>query len=223
MKENTKEPTFIYYFPRDSIFIKIPFAIKLVIFLLISTLSLISQNIILLFAISLFISITIFITRFPLYNFRPLKLILISIFIFSIFWILFSNVPGDKIYFKFKWGTSISNVTLEKMFLAIGKWSCIVLIGLLFIITTSEKQLLNLLIKIKLPKKLILTLTISFNTLAFLMEDFKNIEHSILSRNIKSKGLFWKIKRKYLLGSTLFLSNIKRIDSLYQSYLYRSK
>ncbi|PIN89044.1 hypothetical protein COU60_05205 [Candidatus Pacearchaeota archaeon CG10_big_fil_rev_8_21_14_0_10_34_76] len=220
--EKTKEPTFVYYFYKDSTLLRIPFFIKLILLVIISTMSLIYSNLAFLFGLSLIMLILIFITGFPLYNFKPLKFILVSIIIFSLFWLLFSNIPGDEVYLRFIWGTSISNLTLEKMFFAVGKWVTIVFGGLLFIITTSEKQLINFLENMGLPKRFILTVTIAFNTLAFFMEDIKNIEHSINSRNVRKKGFIWMIKRKYLLGNTLFLSNIKRIDSLYQSYLFRS-
>ncbi len=218
-----KEPTFIFYLSKDSLFFKTPFFIKLILFIIVGILSLMYQNLIFLTIVSLLALTAIFYLGLPFYNPKPLKLIMLSIILFSLFWLLFSNVSGGDTYVNFFWGTSISDATLEKMFLSITRWSSLALVGLLFISITSEKQLSDFLIRIRAPQKAILVLTISFNTVTFLIEDVKNIESSLSSRNIINKGILWKIKRIYLIGNTLLLSNIKRIDSLYQTYLFRSK
>lgn len=214
------KPTFIYYVKNGSIYSKMGFLLKFLFFLTISTFALMST----LWTINLIgvllVSILIISTRFPKNNNKPFKALIFAIMIFSVFWIFTSRIPGDIIV-RFPWGTYISYNTVNMMLLAITRWSMVVLSGIHFMIMTSEEDVINFLIRIHMPQKLILMLTIAFNTIGFTIRDLETVDYALSSRNFNDKGLINKIRKAYHIGVVIFLSNLKKIDTLNQSYVLR--
>jgi len=218
-----KKPTFIYYLNKDSIYCKIPFLFKLSLFLALSLYVLFYSSAIYNLGIILILFLLIAITGFIKFNKKPFILLLVAITIFTLFWILLSKVDGKIIYYIFPWGTYLTNQTFNILFYSISKWGSIVLAGLLFMIISSEQELIESLNSIKIPKKIIMMISIAFNTVGFTIKDISIVENALEARNYKSNSILKKLKKVLYVGSTLFLSNLKKIDSMNQSYVLREK
>lgn len=218
-----KESTFLYYLPKDSIYFRISFLNKLLIIILISIFVLLNKNFLINFLISSIVLILIILTKFHKHNKKIFKFLLFAIFIFSMFWLLLSKIPGEIIYFSTPWNTFVSNATINFMFLAISKWTSIVLLGILFMITSNENQLIDDLISKKFNINIIIFFTTLFNTLGFSIKEIKDIEISLFSRGFRKKGLFGKIKKIKYIGAVQIVSNLKRIETLNHSYVLRKK
>lgn len=216
-----KVPTFLYYLSSNSFYFKIGFIVKLSFFIFISIVSLIIDNLETYIFFIVLLLILISLTGFFKYNRRPLIFLVIALFFYSILWILLSNVEGDIIYYSFPWGTILTDQTLISMYYSIAKWTLIMLSGLFFMITSSETELIRTLIRLGLPKKAIYSIAIAFTTIGFALSDVGNVEEALNSRGYKSKGVIGKIKKIYYLGTTMLLSQIKRIEVLSFSYALR--
>lgn len=213
-----KEPTFIHYLESESFFRKIGFFTKLFFFLLISIFGAINKNvyfnlIIILLLLAILISI-------KFYNMKTYQSLLIAIIIFSLFWLLLSSIDG-KILFTLPWGTFVSDNTINIMILAASRWVLVVLAGISFMATCSEKNLIDSLLKIKAPMKLIFIFTIAFNTIGFSLMDISKIDYALKSRGFKTNSIRRKLKRIFYIGVVVLLSNLKKIEILNQSYLLR--
>jgi hypothetical protein len=78
----TKIPSFLFYLNKDSIYLKIPFILKFVLFILISFFALINTNYYINFIIAFFILVLIFTTKIIKHKPLPLYTLLYSIIIF---------------------------------------------------------------------------------------------------------------------------------------------
>jgi energy-coupling factor transporter transmembrane protein EcfT len=218
-----KESTFLYYLPKDSLYFKISFLNKLLIIIIVSIFVLLIKNALTNFIITLFVLSLIILTNFHKHNINIFKFLGFAVFIFSLFWLLLSKIPGEIIYFSTPWNTFVSETTINFMLLAISKWISIVLLGILFMVTTNENQLINNLISKKTNINVILFFTTLFNTLGFSIKEIKDIEFSLYSRGFKKRGFLGKIKKIKYIGAVQIVSNLKRIETLNQSYILRKK
>ncbi len=218
-----KNPTFIYYLKKDSIFFKIPIFIKIFLFLAVSIFTLVNKNYFLNIILILFLFM--FIIHFGFYkdNKKPFIFLLIAISIFSILWIFLSKIPGDTVYVSFFWGTFLSNKTIEFMLLGITKWSVVVLSGILFMIISSEQELIKALLKSKISKEITFSIALAFNTVGLAIRDLDVMNYALLSRNYVPRGLYPRLKQILYVGGAMILSNIKKIDTINQSYILREK
>jgi energy-coupling factor transporter transmembrane protein EcfT len=220
---SNKIPTFIHYINENSIYSKIGFGVKFIIFVLISTFALINSLYIISLSVALIFLILPFTTNYFKYNKKPILFLVYAIFIFSLFWIFFSKIGGETIYFIWPWGTYFSNLTIEFMFVAIGKWSLIYSTGLFFMIVTTENELINFLEWIKFPEKWIISITIAFNTISFSLKDIEILDISFRSRDFNKNKLKNKVLKIYYAATSLLVQNLFRIELLNQSYTLRSK
>jgi energy-coupling factor transporter transmembrane protein EcfT len=217
-----KIPTFLYYLPEKSVYFKINFLLKFLLFLSLSVVAIFNKNLLLNLFFVFILIFLIFFTGFPKHNKKPIFFIFFAVFIFFLFWILFSKIGGSTIYFTFPWKTFVSEKTFSFMFMATMKWVLIAFAGLFFMITTSESELIDFLYKFKFNDSFVLSIAIAFNTIGFAIKDLDSINYALKSRNYKENNLLKKIKKPYLIGNVLLLSNIKRIESLTESYHLRS-
>ncbi len=213
-----KEPTFIHYLEGSSLFNRVGFFFKLFFFFLISIFGVLNKNPVINLAI--IIILLFFLLSIKFYNPTAYRSLAIAIVIFSLFWVFLSRIQGE-IIFSFPWGTFFTNNTLALMLLAASRWVVVVLSGIFFMAITSENDLINSLLKIKAPRKLIFMFTIAFNTIGFSLMDIAKISSALKSRGFVAKSLKKKLKRILYLGIVLLLSNFKKIELLNQSYALR--
>jgi len=216
-----KIPTFFYYLPESSIFFKVRFIPKVLIFFALSIFALFSSNFYLQLALGFIILIQLFTIGFVKHRKKQVYLIFSAIILFSVLWISFSRVGGNLIYFSLPWGTYVSDKTFLFMIIAISKWFLIAISGLLFIATSSEDELIKTLYLLRIPEKAILTVSIAFNTLIFSIKDIETVEFALKSRNLRFLRIISKIKKIYIVGNVLLLNNIRRIETLTESYMLR--
>ncbi len=216
-----KIPTFIYFLNERSVYFRISFIIKFLFFILISIFAIANKDLRVNFVLSFLIFILITNTGFTKDNPKPFKMLFFTLIIFSLFWLFFSRIEGQIVYFTTPWNTFFSDKTLNLMLIAISKWLLIVQSGLFFMVISSEEQLTQSLIDLHFPKSLIFSITIAFNTVGFTLNDLDMITYALISREYNDKGILNKMKKIYYIGGSILLSNIKKIDTLNQAYLFR--
>lgn len=216
-----KRPTFIYFLDEASFLYRLNFFVKLAIFTALSILAILIKDTLILASFSLVILFIIASTGFFSFNPKPLRLLFFALLMFGFFWSFLSRIQGEIIYIAFPWGTFISENTFRLMATAICRWSLIVLSGLIFMLSASEEQMIDALISIKTPKKIIFTMTIAFNTVGFTMKDIELIDYALISRNYNDRALIGKMKRVFYVGSNVLLSSLKKIETLNHAYLFR--
>jgi energy-coupling factor transporter transmembrane protein EcfT len=160
-------------------------------------------------------------TGFFSYNRKPLGLLIFAILLFSMFWLLFSKIGGNFIYLEFPWGTFVTENTFTTMLIASSRWATVMLAGLYFMIITSENDIINSLTFMRIPRTAVLSVTIAFNTVGFAIRDLGLSESALKSRDYNSSKFINKLKKPYYIGNALLLANLKRIETLHQSYLLR--
>ena len=216
-----KVPTFAYYLPGKSVYFKCGFVSKCAAFLILNIIAMLSGNYALNLSISAIVMVLIAATGFISYNKKPILFIIYAIILFSAFWMLFSRVSGSVTYFELPWNTFVTDQTIALMTTAISKWILIAFSGLLFMITTSETELVDFLFSLNISKQNILPITIAFNTVGLTIKDIETFNYALTSRNFKQSGMNL-IKRFYLIGNAMLLNSIKKIETLYQSYSLRA-
>lgn len=222
-----KKPTFTYYLNKDSFFFKIGFWIKFCVFIILSLLILLTGSIFIqISCIILFLSLLWYIW-FIRKNLSVIKFLLFSSLIFSCFWLLFSKINGDILLIRPR-GSYITNWTIYYMLLAILTWCWIVLLGIVFMATTSEDELINFFLKYHFPKKFIFIISIALNTFNFAIKDIETINYALLSRRYNNSWLIKKIKKIFYIWVAILLSNFKKVDILTQIFslkedLYNNK
>ncbi len=220
--ETIKTPTFLYYIDSDSVLGNIPFVIKLFVFLVISVFALSSSNPLHNLSISVILFSVLVYTGFVREKKGQFKSFIVPIILFSSFWLLLSRVEGSLVYVTYPWGAYVTERTFELMLLAISKWILILLSGMMFLVTTSENELIETLGSIGLPESFIYMSSIAFNTVGFAIRDLENIENALFSRGYKSNTIFKKLKKMFYLSSVSLLSNLKKIDTMNQSFIMMS-
>jgi energy-coupling factor transporter transmembrane protein EcfT len=218
-----KESTFIFYLSETSLFFKINFITKIILLILVSLVVLLSHSYIINFMLVFIFGILIFMTGFFKYNKIVFKSLFIAIVIFSLFWILLSRIPGNNIYFYLPWGTYFSDSTFQFMLLGISKWLAIVISGMLFMITTNERQMINFMLSSRTSPKIIIFFSILFNTVGFSIREISTINDSLDSRGFKGKGLIGTMRRVLFVGIVEIISNLKKVETLNQSYVLRQE
>lgn len=218
-----KSPTFLYYLSQKSFLTKIGFLAKFLFFMIFSMIALFSKNYNLNFMLAFVLLSLILLTRFPKHNKKIFIAIIWVSTIICLFWLLLSRVEDSFHYVNFWWGTYITENTLQYMMLALSRWLLVAFAGILFMIITSESDLIKFLLRLNLPKEIVLSFTIAFNTVDSTLREIPKIDYALKTRGFNSAGLYKKIKRIYHIGTTSFLSSIKKIDTLNQSYSLRSE
>jgi energy-coupling factor transporter ATP-binding protein EcfA2/energy-coupling factor transporter transmembrane protein EcfT len=218
-----KESTFVYYLDRNSLFRKIGFFPKLLFIFLLSFFALYNENYIINFFLSLILAFFIFYLGFPAYNKKPFIAIAISSLAITLFWLLFSKVDGNVLYYTLPWSTFITEKTLLALSIALSKWILIVLTGMIFMISTNESDIIAFLDGLKMNKNIIIGTTVAFNTIGFTLRDLNKINMALRLRGFTSKNLFDKLRQLLYLGTSLVIMNLKKIEGLNQSYLMRSE
>jgi len=219
MMKTIKTPTFIHYLDNDSIYSRLGFFFKFLIFIVISIFGLMSQNLFLNFLISFILFSLITLTGFTRARKSQLKGLLFPIILFSSFWLLLSRVEGGILIVAYPWGSFVTQRTLEMMFLAISKWFLILFSGLFFLIITSEEELIDFFNSLRFPRNFIYMVSIAFNTVGFAIRDLETIEHALLSRGFKLSGVVSRLKKMYHISSVSLLSNLNKIDTMNQSFV----
>jgi hypothetical protein len=217
-----KLPTFAYYFSEDSIYFKISFLLKFLLFLAISILSILNHNYLINFVIAAILLGLMLISGFFNYTKKPL-FIFSGIFIFSLLWLLFSKVSGDIIYLTLPWGTFISNNTINMILIASARWLLVACAGMFFLVISSENELISFLYASKLNKKYVCAVAIAFNTVGFALKDVDITNKALQSRNYNSSKLLNRVKRPFFIGLALLITNLKRVETLHQSFVLRFK
>lgn len=198
------------------------FVFKFSLFILVGIISLFLQNVAVNLGLAVFFFILIFVTGFGRENRKIIYLIGYSIIFFSFFWVVLSRVPGDVTYLVWPWKTFVSDRTFDLLAIAICKWLSIASAGILFLVVSSENELINSLEYFNLPEKAIYTATIAFNTVGFTLKDISVVENALTARSYSNRGISGKIKKIYFIGGVVLLNNLKKIGTLYQSYVLRS-
>ena len=213
-----RDPTFIHYLDTNSIFKKAGFFTKFSFFLLISVFGVINRNPWLNLALAVLILFLLVLIRFD--KWIAYKSLGFAIAIFCLFWLTLSSIDGEML-FSLPWGTFVSDNTLRLMLLAASRWTLVVLSGILFVAITSESELINSLLSVRAPYKLIFTLTIAFNTIGFSLMDIQKSKRALESRGFMATGIKKKLQRILYIGIVILLSNFKKIETLSQSYMLR--
>ena len=177
-----------------------------------------NKNLILNFTIMVLLILLLMSIKF--YNLTVYKSLSIAIIIFSLFWIFLSKIQGE-IIFTLPWGTFFSNNTLSLMLLAASRWIVVVLAGTFFMAISSEKDIINSMLKIKAPINLIFMFTIAFNTIGFTLGDITKINSALKSRGFVANSIKKKLKRIFYIGVVILLSNFKKIELLNQAYILK--
>ncbi len=209
--------TFTVSLKDNSIRFTIPFIIKVFFFHFVWLL-LIFYNNIYFYLVTLLLAFIIlyFIWFFRIYG-QYFRRIWIFIITCSLFRILFSQVEGRILLERPRW-SFISSNTIHKVIIVILKTLSILFSWILYISIISEDELMNFLIYIKLPKNIILTITIALNTFNYIMRDVDTTLTALESRQYKSNSIWKKIKKIYYIWGNIFLSHIKRIQTLNDSF-----
>jgi len=219
----TKIPTFGYYLNENSIFLRINFLIKFLLFIIFSIIALVNDFYILNFIFILLILIILANMRYFVNNKKTLLFPLYTSIIFVIFWLTLSKIDGNNLLLIFPWGTYITENTLKMLLLGVSKWVLLYFLGLIFMIISNEDEIIKDLNRLKIPKEIIISLTIAFNTIGFALKDYEIIKIAINSRKYPNKGIINKMKKIYYIGSLLILINLKKIEILNQAYYLRNK
>jgi hypothetical protein len=202
-------------------FLRIGFPMKFLLFLLLSVFALLNTNSLVNVTLTICLLLIVIGTGFPRHNAAPFVLLLISLTVFTIFWLLLSSVSGDVTYIQWPWGTIISDATITAVLHAVTRWSLVFVSGLLFVIITREQEILRFFISIGVPSDVVMIFTIALNTFGFAVKDLPGVSYSLAARCHETRGIIRSLNKFRYIGSALVLINLKRIDTLSQSYRLR--
>ena len=217
----TKTPTFIHYLEKDSFFYRIGLLPKLIFFLIMNTVAICNKLYLYNFFIIFFLVFIILKLDFFKTNTKILKAISISSFGILIFWLVLSEVPGSIEYIIFPWGSYISNNTFSYALLALSKWLLFLSSGMLLMATVSEIEVVNFLFKLQVKKKIIITITLAFNTVSSLIKDIPKTKLILECRGFRDDSLFKKIKMLFFIGVILSINSMKNIININQEYFFK--
>lgn len=210
------------YIEKDSFVHRLTGATKLVVFILWSTLAMLTYDtriLFFLFVLSLFI---LFVSKIKLRDIQVvLLLILIFLLLNNVAIYLFSPQEGVKIY-----GTSHVlfeivgryNVTWEQLFYQLNitlKYFAIIPTALLFIVTTHPSEFAASLNKVGVPYKISYAVSLAFRYIPDVQRDFRIIAQAQQARGIdlsKDEKLTVRIKNVTVILFPLILSSIDRIE-----------
>jgi len=216
-----KKPTFLYYFKKDSIIFKIWFLRKFILFLSLSIFAFINKNFYLNAILLILFLTSFFILWFFRRKKRILRFLVLSSFVLCFMRLLFTKTANGKILFIFPWHTYITTNTIHLMLLAVTKRLLIITTWIFFMIITSEDELISFLLKNKISKKFVFILSISLNTFWFVLRDSEIVSHALKSRIGYKRWFLVKMRNFFLILKTLFLSSIKRIDTLNNAFYFK--
>lgn len=218
IKPTTKLRTLLHYIDEESFYFKLSVDFKFYLFLALSIIPIALPNLIVNLLLSLSLLAAILKTGY--YSSRPgvAKFLILSLCSFLLVWLLFSKVEGQTIYFQFYWNTYVSDQTFIRALTAATRWFLICQAGMLFLIVTSQNEIINRLFQLRLGHRPILTLTIALNTIAFILEVLPQIDIALASRNIPNTSITDKLRRFRLIGTSLLSENIVRLSFLQIAY-----
>ncbi len=214
----TRRKTFIFYLNQSSIFLKVSFSLKFIGLASLSFLIVFNEIHLINWFVGLGALGILALIGFLKHGIVYFKLIIFALTVFSFIWLFFSKVPGESEYLTFIWGTYITNRTFNYILLATSKWFLLCSCGLLFLATTSQEQLIDDLIRYKLPHEIIIMMSIGFNTISFILESLSDIQYALESRNISSESSWPNLKKVIFVSRAVMMSNIKRISMLRIAY-----
>ena len=218
-----KQPTFIHYLPPDSIYARVGFVPKFLVFVLIGTFGILNTNYVWNVAVGTVVILFLLSTGLHRHNRAPFLLLGFAVTVLSLSWLLFSRVSGDIVYVTYPWGTYVTNETFHAMASASSRWGLVICSGILFLTITSESELLAVLNDDRIPDGVALPITIAFNTLTFAIEDLPLVNYSLTARGHPTSGMRNHVLRIFYLGFVFLLTNFQRVETLNQSHLIRSR
>jgi energy-coupling factor transport system permease protein len=210
--------SFLFYLPESSPFLHINAIAKLALVIAVSVVALSILDfgfnlVVLLFTIAL-----LFVARVPLRNLRMWLYGFGFMLIFlTTMYILLSRVPGDTIYFRFPWGTYVSENTMTRaLSVAFRIWSMI-LIALTFLSTTTDTEVILALAKLRFPYTICFLVSLSLRSILLFTEDWKSILDAYWSKgaDVDRGGLIHRL-RNYVSVSiplvVITLNKVKDVD-----------
>lgn len=213
-----KRSTFLHYLEPNSIYFGISFPWKFLLFVALSVLPLLIHN--LLVNLLCLVCVLAMLLGTGYYQHRPSSatFLLASFGLFMVVWFLFSTIEGTTVYIVFPWHTYISDQTVIVALTAATRWLLVCQAGLLFLVVTTQNEVIDTLIAMHTPYRFVLTLTIALNTIAFILEVIPQIEAALDSRNVPNNSIIEKMDRVRLIGSALLAESIIRIAFLRAAY-----
>lgn len=213
-----RTPTILHYLRKGSILERTPFWIKVSLFFLTGTLGLLNPNYLINIAIVVILVTILLYLRLYRSHIAPFAALILTAVMYSVFWGLFSTVPGETVYVRFPWGTFISNETVSSTLSAVSRWLLILSSGFFFLTITSESEIVDVLYRDSVPDEFTVVVTTALNTVQFTLEDIEDIRRSLDSRGYPGRGIRNRAKRVSYIGLLTLLSNLKRIENLSASY-----
>jgi energy-coupling factor transport system permease protein len=177
--------SFLFYLPETSPFLHVNAVSKLALVLAVSVAALSILDFVFNLIILLFATVLLFVARVPLRNLRMWLYGFAFMLIFlTTMYTLLSRVPGDVIYFRFAWGTFISENTMRRaLSVAFRIWSMI-FVALIFLSTTTDTDVILALAKLRLPFTLCFLFSLSLRSVLIFSDDWRTILEAYWSRGV---------------------------------------
>lgn len=210
------------YIEKDSFVHRLTGATKLIVFILWSSLAMVTYDTRILFFLFLFSLLILYVSKIKLSDIKVVLLfMLIFLLLNNVAIYIFSPQEGVKIY-----GTSHVlfdifgryNVTWEQLFYQLNitlKYFAIIPTALLFLVTTNPSEFAASLNKIGVPYKISYAVSLAFRYIPDVQRDFRIIAQAQQARGIdlsKDEKLTVRIKNVTVILFPLILSSLDRIE-----------
>lgn len=210
--------SFLFYLPENSPFLHINAVSKLTLVLAVSVAALSILDFGFNLIILLFTTVLLFVARVPLRNLRIWLYGFAFMLIFlTTMYTLLSRVPGEIIYFRFPWGTFISENTMTRaLSVAFRIWSMI-FVALMFLSTTTDTDVILALAKLRLPYTFCFLVSLSLRSVLIFSDDWRTILDAYWSKgvDVNKGGLIQKLRNYVSVTIPLMvitLNKVKEVD-----------
>ena len=128
-------------------------------------------------------------------------------------YILGSTIPGNVVYYRFPWGTYISDMTLVYAFTMAAKFLLMLWGSTLLLAVMRDIDIVYGLVSMRLPYYLAFTVNLAFRLSTVFMEDYAKVRDSMILRgtNFSEKSLVQRARNYVRLGTPLMVLAIRRM------------
>lgn len=147
-----------------------------------------------------------------------LRFILLIVQAVLISYLLGSKIPGNIIYFRFPWGTYISDATLLYALTMILRFLAMLFASTLILATMTERDITYGFVHLHLPYALSFVISLAFRTMGVFIDDFIKVRDAMTLRGVSfHKGRLLDRARNYasLFVPLAVLSIRRMIESSY--------
>ncbi len=163
-------------------------------------------------------------TRIPFQKFSKfIIVVLIASQAVLISYLLWSEIPGNIIYYKHPWGSYISEMTLLYAATMIMRYTTMLLGSTLVLSATSDRDITYGLVSLRMPYPISFVLTLAFRSVTTFIEDFTKIKDAMILRgtDFEIGSIIAKARKHVNIFLSLLMITLRRV--MESSYAVEAK